>query len=209
MVTRSCAGLAGVLMVALLAAAPVPPTETSLLKPLVTISGANSHVTTARCVRITTHEEWAALWLEHVGLPPKSKYDLYFNKAGLPVVDFEHCIVVAVFLGATNNCAGVSAVAGPVLDPEAETQAPVASGDEVLRLSWHGYQTLGNGPDTGAAPSPDFLGATGGKDGGAVDASPFGFFVLPRTKAPLVVQDHDQGWAPGNLASSSARVSRR
>jgi hypothetical protein len=173
------AGSAGVLLIALLAAAPAPSAGTSVLQPMVTISGANSHITTARCLRITTQEAWAALWLEHLGETPKPKYDLYYNQAGLPVVDFEHCMVVAVFQGATSNCAGVSAVTGPLEDPEAETKTPVASGDEVLRLSWHGYQTMG-------------------PDGGAVGASPFGFFVLPRTEAPLVVQDREMPLGGGH-----------
>ena len=180
MVPRTCAGFVGVVLVALLAAAPAPPAGTSVLQPMVTISGANSHVTTKRCLRITTQEEWAALWLEHVGQPPKAKYDLYYNEAGLPLVDFERCMVVAVFDGATHNCAGVSAVTGPLEDPEAETKTPVASGDDVLRLSWHSYQTGGPGPD-----------------GGAVEASPFGFFVLPRSSAPLVVQDREMPMGGG------------
>jgi hypothetical protein len=79
--------------------------------PLVTHTGTNSHVLDERCLRITTQAEWSALWLEHVGEPPKPQCDMYFNKAGLPVVDFERCMVMAVFGGATNNVAGLSATA--------------------------------------------------------------------------------------------------
>lgn len=162
-------------------AGPQPAGQPATLRPLVTIAGSGSQVATERCLRITTQEEWAAVWLEHLGQPPKPKYDVYFNKAGLPVVDFEHCMVVAVFLGATNNCAGVSAVTGPLEDPEAETKTPVAAGDEVLRLSWHSYQTSGTG-----------------KGSGIVDASPYGFFVLPRSSAPLVVQDREMPLGGGH-----------
>jgi len=173
-----------ILLAALLGLAPVrpgPAGETATLRPLVTIAGANSQITTERCLRVTTQEQWAALWLEHLGQPPQPKYNLDFNKDGLPVVDFEQCMVVAVFDGATNNRAGVSAVAGPFEDPEAETKTPLASGDEVLRLSWHSYQTGGPGPD-----------------GGVVAASPFGFFVLPRSSAPLVVQDRQMPMGGGH-----------
>ena len=154
------------LLVAALCAAPRPAPDTTLA-PLVTLTGADSHVTEARCLRITTADEWAATWLEHVGAPPKPKYDLYYNKAGLPVVDFERCMVIAVFAGARGNCAGVSAWTGPIEDPEADTKTPVAAGDEVLRLSWHNFQSAA----------------------GVVDATPFGFFIVPRSPAPLVVQD--------------------
>ncbi|HEX5011529.1 MAG TPA: hypothetical protein VFY71_14125 [Planctomycetota bacterium] len=169
---------AGALLVAALCAAPGPVPGTTLT-PLVTITGRESHVTEARCLRVTSADEWAALWLEHVGEPPNPEYNqhkLYFNKAGLPVVDFERCLVVAVFRGAGSNCAGVSAVAGPLEDPEAETKTPVAEGDEVLRLSWHSYQS-GTPADS---------------------VSPFGFFVLPRNSAPLVVQDRRMPMGEGH-----------
>jgi len=117
--------------------------------------------------------------LEHVGEQPNPKYNFFFNKAGLPVVDFERCMVVAVFDGATQNTAGVSAHSGPLADPEAEVKTPTAEGDDVLRLSWHGYQTAG-------------------PEGGGNDATPFGFFVLPRSPAPLVVQDRNMPLGGGH-----------
>jgi hypothetical protein len=46
----------------------------------------------------------------------------------------------------------------------------------VLSFSWHSYQTAG-------------------PDGRVVDAAPFGFFILPRTSAPLVVLDVQAGMA--------------
>jgi hypothetical protein len=170
------------LLAALLCLAPIrpqPAAAPSVLVPLVTLSGAQSHVSEERCVRITTQEEWAALWLEHLGHPAKPKYDIYFNKAGLPVVDFEHCMVVAVFGGEGSNCAGVSAVAGALEDPDAETLTPVANGEEVLRLSWHSYQSSDR----------------------ADPVCTFGFFVLPRSSAPLVVQDRSmrRGGGRGQL----------
>jgi len=164
--SRTPTRAAAALLIAALCAAPRPAPATTLA-PFVTLSGADSRVTDARCLRITTADEWAATWLEHVGASAKPKYDLFYNKAGLPVVDFEQCMVIAVFAGARGNCAGVSAWTGPIEDPEADTKTPVAAGDEVLRLSWHNYQT----------------------SAGGVDATPFGFFVVPRSPAPLVVQD--------------------
>jgi hypothetical protein len=172
--TRAAAGL----LIAALCAAP-SPAPAATLAPLVTLTGASSHVTEARCLRITTTDEWTATWLEHVGAPPKPKYDLHFNTAGLPVVDFERCMVIAVFDGATGNTAGVSAFSGPLVDPAAEVKTPTADGDDVLRLSWHGYQTTG-------------------PDGGGVAVTPFGFFVVPRSSAPLVVQDREMPLGGGH-----------
>jgi len=165
---------AAALLIVALCAAPRPAPATTLA-PFVTLSGADSRVTDARCLRITTADEWAATWLEHVGAPPKPKYDLYYNKAGLPVVDFERCMVIAVFAGATANTAGVSAHGGPLTDPDAKVQTPTAEGDDVLRLSWHGYQS--------------------GIPADSVTA--FGFFVVPRSTAPLVVQDREMPMGEG------------
>ncbi len=95
-----------------------PPT----LAPFVTLTGAHSHVTVARCVRIPTHDAWAALWLEHLGEPPRARYDLYFNTAGLPLVDFERCMVIAVFDGATENSAGYEAVPVPAAADGADAE---------------------------------------------------------------------------------------
>jgi|GEM_PF-1249444 len=171
-------GTGALLLAALCASSGPAPGAT--LAPFVTLTGADSHVTEARCLRITSADEWATTWLEHVGAPPKPKYDAYYNKAGLPVVDFEHCMVIAVFAGATQNTAGASAVSGPLEDPAADVKTPTAEGDDVLRLSWHSYQTMG----------PD-------ERGGAEDVTPFGFFVVPRSAAPLVVQDRQMPMGGG------------
>ena len=73
----------------------------------------------------------------------------------------------------------MSAFSGPVEDPEAEVKTPTAESDDVLSLSWHSYQTAG-------------------PDGGAVDVTPFGFFVVPRSPAPLVVQDRQMPMGAGH-----------
>ena len=184
--SRTPTRAAAALLIVALCAAPRPAPATTLA-PFVTLSGADSHVTDARCLRITTADAWAATWLEHVGASAKPKYDLFYNKAGLPVVDFEKCMVIAVFAGATSNTAGVSAWSGPIEDPEAEVKTPTAAGDDVLRLSWHRYQT-------------------GGTDerGGRQDVTPFGFFIVPRSPAPLVVQDRQMP-----MGGSHGRIEER
>lgn len=169
MIAARPARLPAVVLVALLAAVPpagqdaaAPPAPT--LAPLVTLSGADSAVREARCVRVSAPEAWVALWLEHAGHAADADYSLYYNPAGVPAVDFARCEVVAVFGGATANIAGYDAL------PAA---APAAAGAAVLVVQSRSYQTAG--------PAPD---------GGARRATPFGFFVVPRVAGPLRVEQH-------------------
>lgn len=152
--------------------APLVPAPT--LEPLVTLSGAESAVTQARCVRVSAQADLVALWLEHRGLPPDPDYSAYYDPAGVPVVDFARCEVVAVFGGATNNVAGYDAL--PAQSP-AEVDAPA-----VLRVRARSYQTAGPG-------------------GGAQPATPWACFVVPRSDGPLVVQQHhpSMGGGPGRV----------
>lgn len=183
---------ATILLAALLCLGPTRAVrdEPTALRPFLSLSGQHSHVTDKRCLRITNQDEWAALWFEHVGEKPRPKLDLFYNKAGLPVVDFERCMVVAVFAGALFNCAGVSAVEAPeppVKLDEATAAGPASEDEVALYLSWHSFQTAG--------PAPD---------GGAQAGEPFGFFVLPRTDAPLVLRDVRRG-----KGGDSVRVAER
>ena len=174
--TRTLTRAAGALLIAALCAAPRPAPAATLV-PLVTLAGGDSHSTETSCLRITTAEEWAATWLEHVGELPQPEYKTYYNRAGLPIVDFSRCMVIAVFAGSGHRAAGVSAVTGPLDDPEADVQTQTSEGDDVLRLSWHTYQTSAGTPMR--------------------DLTPFGFFVVPRSSAPLVVQDREMPMGDG------------
>jgi hypothetical protein len=160
----------------LAARSPDPAPDGGALQPLVTLTGADSRITDARCLRITTPEEWAALWLEHLGHAPVARYDTFHNEAGLPIVDFDTCMVVAVFAGATENCAGFEVWRDKAQDgaePAGVDDArhvPAGPGERAFRYSRHSYQTVG-------------------PDGGGRAATPYAFFFLPRTPAPLLVQE--------------------
>ncbi len=162
----------------------------STLPALVTLTGAHSHIADARCLRITTQAEWAALWLEHLGEASKADDSLYHNKAGLPVVDFERCMVVAIFGGASVNSAGYAAGTVPA------GGAGIPSGDGAARLIIKelGYQTLNNGPP-GSGGEPPSAGAffwSADADDGGDRVTPFAFFVVPRTLGPLVLLDRGE-----------------
>jgi len=100
--------------------------------PCVVLSGADSTIADARCVRITTLEDWAALWREHQGLPPRPKSE---NRkpyeVDLPQVDFTTHVVIGVFEGETVNSRGLTAVA-----------LESAEGRSILRYESQSYQTM-------------------------------------------------------------------
>ena len=88
-----------------------------------------------------------------------------FEQVDAPKIDFEQCCVVMVLRGKTFNSDGTRYIAG------GETDAQI-----LLRIDEQSYQTA------------SFNGS-----GGAVDCTPFGIFVLPRTTKPIVVEDNVQG----------------
>ena len=142
--------LAGLALAVLRPAAPADRGACLLL------TGAISAVREPRVELVSTSEDWARLWLEHRGSPPVDRYDFFYNKAGVPVVDFETHVVVVVFVGDTANTSGL------------RVEAVEPTGDHAtLRYAENSYQTLGD----------------------AEPARPFGFFVLPRTDRPLVVEE--------------------
>ena len=75
--------------------------------PCVLLTGADSMIGRPRVVLVTSSPGWASLWLEHKGLPENTRYDFYFNRAGVPEVDFATHVVVAVFAGPRTNTSGL------------------------------------------------------------------------------------------------------
>ena len=98
-------------------------------KPFVTLAGAHSRIDAVEYHRIATEKELGTVWLRHVGVDLAQHSD-YYNRAGVPAVDFERCMVVAVFGGATANSAGID----PVSVVEEKDRV-------VVRFSHRSYQT--------------------------------------------------------------------
>lgn len=126
----------------------------------VLLTGADSVIGQPRVVLVTAPQEWASLWLEHRGLPEDARYDFFFNRAGVPEVDFATHVVVAVFSGSLTNAAGLK------LDA-----LETAEGRTTLRYAAKSYQTL-------VEPGAE-----------AAAARPFGLFVVPRFEGPLQVEE--------------------
>ena len=135
--------------------------------PCVALSGADSEVAAAECHRVTNLADWAALWLKHLGRAGSGKYDLYYDKLGLPLVDFDRYMVMAIFEGQTWNCAGLTAVS---IEENPDRV--------VLRFVRKSYQTLG-------------------PDGGGRKVTPYGFFVVPRSTKRFVIEEDVHGLIGG------------
>ena len=121
------------------------------IRPYVAWSGAGSRIAEKSVLRILTVEEWNEVWKKHAG-----------EGSETPVVDFETCMVVAVFQGRGLNSDGVEAVS---VEEEA--------GRILFRFDDRSYQTAGPG-------------------GGAVSVTAFGLFALRRSPKPLVVEEDVQ-----------------
>jgi hypothetical protein len=80
------------------------------IRPYVIMSGADSHISTPSCLRIITESQWDTTWLEHMGWEKKQIYDQYYNRLGIPIIDFNKCMVIAIFLGKSWNTAGISVI---------------------------------------------------------------------------------------------------
>jgi hypothetical protein len=135
-----------------------------VLKPCVAITGANSRVTKCRYQRITSADEWTRVWQEHKGEKPTGKYDLFYDPLLLPLIDFDHFMVIAIFEGDGSNNAGFQSVS--IVEEDNRM---------VFRFRNKGYQTMSRYP--------------GNAGGGGGKATAFGFFVLPRSKKALILEE--------------------
>jgi hypothetical protein len=129
-------------------------------RPLVTLTGADSQVKERSYHRISSEAKWIKIWQQHRGEKESKDYDLYYNPLGLSYIDFEKCMVIAVFQGSGWNSAGLKAV--EILENKEGI---------ILRFEGKGYQTAGPG-------------------GGGKKVNVYGFFVLPRTEKTIILKEN-------------------
>ena len=111
--------------------------------------------------------------MRHLGKDMR-EFDTHYNIHQVPTIDFDRCMVIAVFRGAGWNSSGISAVS-------------ISDTDRVVfRFDDRSYQT-----------SSDFT--TDGKlnvdtddDRGGNKVTPFGIFVVPRSEKELVLENNVQ-----------------
>jgi hypothetical protein len=137
------------------------------VSPCVVITGADSHVAQRRYQRITSADKWTRVWQEHKGQKPTGQYDLFYDPLTLPQVDFDRYMVIAVFQGSGWNNAGLRAFS--LADEDTRI---------LLRFANKSYQT-------------------GGADGGGKKVTAYGFFVVPRSAKPVVLEENAQQYKRG------------
>jgi hypothetical protein len=89
----------------------------------------------------------------------------------IPRIDFDQCMVVAIFLGPQRNSSGVIV----------SSITPNERGELVFRFDESTYQTAArlDAPEGAATQSPP--------------VKPFGLFVIPRQDSALIVEENVQG----------------
>ena len=124
----------------------------AIINPYISWSGAHSKVAETKYFKITDSKEWEKLWHRHAG-----------EKSDVPAVNFEVCMVIAIFHGRHFNSAGI------VITITEE------GGQIRFRFDDDSYQTLGDD-----------------EKGGAVEVEDYGIFVIPRSTKPLVLEEDVQ-----------------
>jgi len=137
----------------------MPQQEIGLIPPAVVISGADSKILEREYHRVVTLQDWAVLWQRHKGLEYSGEYDLFYDHAGLPLVDFERFMVLGIFQGKSVNSAGLQAIS-----------LAYQSGRIVFKFDDKAFQS-------------------GGPEADAAVPSPYGLFVIPKSDLPLVLEE--------------------
>ncbi|PCJ54367.1 MAG: hypothetical protein COA79_21865 [Planctomycetota bacterium] len=131
-----------------------------LTKPCVVITGTDSHVSKRGYQRITSKKDWIRAWEKNKGQKLGNKYDHNYNSLGLPLIDFERYMVIAIFQGSGRNSRGLKAIS------VSEEQYRIA-----FRFDDESYQTIG----------------------GHIEVAVYGFFIIPRSSKPLILEENVQG----------------
>jgi hypothetical protein len=126
--------------------------------PLAVLSGPSSKVSEASYRRVTSSDQWKRVWLDHLGLSDDTIYRPAFE------VDFQRCMVLAVFRGKMVN------VASERVDSVTETERAI-----VVRIDDTGYQTGGIGSDDHAD-----------------HVTPYVFVVLPKSGKQIILENNVQ-----------------
>ncbi|HEY2893973.1 MAG TPA: hypothetical protein VGJ16_07165 [Pirellulales bacterium] len=133
-------------------------------KPYVSFSGAHSKIERQSYELITSADDWAKLWHRHLGKELKGNYDYFYNPEGIPAVDFDSCMVIAIMRGKQINVAGIEVV-----------MMGKIAGLMTVRFRDKTFQTFGTAKD----------------NGGARATTPYGFFVVPNSPNAIVLEQHD------------------
>jgi hypothetical protein len=141
------------------------------IRPYVTLTGTDSRVQQNSYHRIQSEKEWIHIWQRYKGEKESSDYNIFYNPLGVPVVDFQQCMVIAICQGQLANTAGLTPV--EILEEK----------DRILfRFVHKSYQTQETDAKEVAPGVTEFPNVK--------LVNVYGFFVVPRsTKTVVIEQD--------------------
>jgi hypothetical protein len=125
-------------------------------KPLMAISGADSHVRKPSYERVTSQQDLSRVWSIHLGTSQDDAYRPLLD------VDFDRCLVVAIFRGEQRNIRGIQ------INSLSEAAESV-----LIRFLEIGYQTAG-------------------ADNNKALDQPYAFVVVLKTNKEIVLQQDIQ-----------------
>ena len=135
------------------------------IKPCVTLTGSDSRVSKPSFHRVQSLKDWAKVWAIHTGqetVPYENwdnQYDEFYNPLNLPMIDFGNYMVVAIFQGAGSNNAGLNAVS-------------ILNNTDGITFRFENKHFSTSGPN-----------------GGGKNVNVYGFFVIPRSTKPIIVEE--------------------
>ncbi len=144
------------------------PPATNELKAFVHWSGPESAIEKPLYTVVRSERDWLELWATHTGKPVKKGN--MSQPLDAPLIDFDACMVVAIFQGTKWNSNGVKAVS-------------ITEESDLLRFRFDEstYQTAMAFGNPVAAK----------REKGS--ARPYGIFVLPRVNKTVVIEENVQG----------------
>ncbi|MEI8373138.1 MAG: hypothetical protein WCJ35_09945 [Planctomycetota bacterium] len=166
-----------VLALACLIAKAAEESAGRMLKPCVTITGADSHVAIHRYHRITSHGVLTRIWQEHMGQNWQDRRERMGQRRTdpsdlrepltCPMIDFDKYMVIGIFQGEGVNSTGLKVFSISEEDNRI-----------LFRYDENSYQTMGR------------VGSSHGGDKVTV----YGFFVLPRSTKRMVLEKNVQNY---------------
>jgi hypothetical protein len=159
------------------AAAPAP-----VVLPCVALSGVDSHVGEKIYLRITNLKDWVKLWRKHKGNKSEGDYDFHYDPLGLPTVDFEQYMVIALFEEPDDCTDGFQA------ESISESAEKIT-----IRFQVKGHQigfarpfpnNPADGVDEGDDPEPEPV------------QKAYGFFFVPKSKKAIVMKQQVRDFEP-------------
>jgi len=147
------------------AVAPAP-----VVLPCVALSGADSQIGEKSYLRITNENDWVKLWRNHKGDQSGGEYDFEHDPLGLPIVDFNQFMVLALFEGRDES-------------PDGFQADSISESPEEMTIRF-----LGMGNSTGFAKEFEGNPECSVEEPAAPVRHAYGFFFVPKSSKAIVLQ---------------------